>query len=75
VYLDVSPDGSLVAAQLMHADNMLMAAPVIVSELSSGRKVDEWMPTSLAIGGGWTKDGRLLVATGSEKAVHLWRVR
>jgi len=73
--LHVSPDGSLVAALLMHADNMLLAAPLVISETASGRKVQEWLPASLALGGGWTEDGRLLVATATAKAIHIWRVR
>jgi dipeptidyl aminopeptidase/acylaminoacyl peptidase len=75
LYMHVSPDGALVAAMLMHADNMLMAAPLVISETASGREVQEWLPPSLALGGGWTKDGRLLVATATEKALHIWRVR
>jgi hypothetical protein len=74
-YLEVSPDGALVAAVLMHADNLLMPGPVVISETGSGRKVDEWMPASVALGGGWTEDGRLLVATATDNAVQIWRVR
>jgi hypothetical protein len=59
----------------MHADNMLMAGPLVISETASGRKVQEWLPASLALGGGWTEDGRLLVATATAKAIHIWRVR
>jgi WD40 repeat protein len=73
--LDVSPDGSLVSALLMHANNMLMAAPLLVSETASGRQVQEWLPPSLALQAGWTKDGSLLLATATEKALHIWRVR
>jgi WD40 repeat protein len=75
LYTQVSPDGVMVAALLMHADNMLLAAPLVISETASGRKVQEWLPPSLALGAGWTKDGRLLVATATEKALHIWRVR
>jgi WD40 repeat protein len=74
-YLEVSPDGSHVAGMLMHAANMLMPAPVVILETGSGRKVSEWMPPSLAIGGSWTTDGQLLVATSDEKTIHMWRVR
>jgi WD40 repeat protein len=73
--LDVSPDGSLVAALLLHANNLLMAAPLVVSETASGRQVQEWLPPGLALQAGWTKDGRLLLATATEKAMHIWRVR
>jgi len=50
-------------------------APLVISETASGRKVQEWLLPSLALGGGWTKDGRLLVATATEKALHIWHVR
>ncbi len=72
--LDISPDGALVAATLLHADNMLMPGLVIVSETASGRRVTEWLPATLALGGGWTNDGRLLIATASDNALHVWRV-
>lgn len=74
-YLEVSPDGSHTVAGLMHADNLTMPGLVLISETASGRQVQEWMPGSRVLGGAWTSDGRLLVATGSEKGVEVWRVR
>jgi WD40 repeat protein len=74
-YLEVSQDGKLASAALMHADNMQMPAPVIVSETDSGRTVREWMPPSHLVGGAWTSDGRLLVATWAKDGIHLWRVQ
>jgi len=74
-YLDVSPDGALTVAGLMHADNLLMPAPLLISETKTGRQVQEWLPATRLLGGGWTSDGHLLVATGTEKGLHLWRVR
>jgi WD40 repeat protein len=73
--LDISPDGTLVAAMLLHADNMLMPGLVMISEVSSGRKVTQWLPDTVPLGGGWTNDGHLLVATGNDTAVQIWRVR
>jgi WD40 repeat protein len=73
-YLEVSPDGALTAAALMHADNLLMPAPLLISETRSGRRVLEWLPPSRVLGGGWTSDGHLLAATGAEQGVKLWRV-
>jgi WD40 repeat protein len=73
--LDVSPDGAWVAALLMHADNLLIPGPVIVSEAATGRRVMQWLPTSLAMWSGWTDDGRLLLATADDRAIHIWRVR
>jgi len=72
--IDVSPDGALVATLLMHADNLTMPAPVIVSEAATGRRVTQWMPKERALWSGWTTDGRLLLATGGDRAVHIWRV-
>jgi WD40 repeat protein len=74
-YLEISPDGALVAAALMHADNLLKPAPVLIWETASGRKVDEWLPASVPLGGGWTRDGRLLIATADLNSVRVWRVR
>jgi WD40 repeat protein len=73
--LGISPDGKMVSAALMHADNLLMPAPILVSEVDSGKRVSQWMPPSLPLGGGWVSDGRLLIVTGDEKAIQLWRVR
>lgn len=73
--VDLSPDGAWSAALLMHADNLTMPAPVIVSEAATGRRVTQWLPPSVALWSGWTDDGRLLVATGDDRAVHIWHVR
>ncbi len=73
--LGISPDGKLVSAGLMHADNLLLPAPIIVSEVETGKRVTQWMPPSLPLGAGWISDGRLVVVTGDEKAIRLWRVR
>jgi WD40 repeat protein len=75
IYLEVSPDGTLAAAGLMHAANMLMAAPLIVSEVESGRKVREWLPASRMLGGGWTVDGHLLAAANGDGGLQIWRVQ
>ena len=75
VTLDVSPDGAWVATLLMHADNLTMPAPVIVTEAATGRRVSQWLPAKLAMWTGWTGDGRLLLATGEPDGVHIWRVR
>lgn len=73
-YLEVSPDGALTAAGLMHADNLLMPAPLIISETASGKKVREWLPPSRVLGGGWTNDGQFLAATGAKQGLTIWRV-
>lgn len=75
VYLETSRDGRLIAAGMMHAANMTAPAPIVISEMASGRRVQEWLPASRVHGGTWTADGHLLVATAAEKALHIWRVR
>lgn len=74
-YLEVSPDGKLVVAALMHADNMAMPSPVLILETDTGKQVQNWLPTSIPVGGGWTSDGHLLMATATPEALHIWRVR
>jgi WD40 repeat protein len=74
-YLEVSPDGALAAAGLMHAANLLMPAPVVISETATARTIQEWLPPARILGGGWTIDGHLIVALGSETSIHLWRVK
>ena len=49
-YLEVSPDGALTAAGLMHADNLMMPAPLVISDTESGRTVQEWMTASMIFG-------------------------
>lgn len=74
-FLEVSPDGKWVAAGLMHAANLMMAAPVMIFETESGRSLQEWLPSSRVLGGGWTNDGHLLVGVGTKNSLHIWRVR
>lgn len=74
-YLAISPDGMTTAAALLHADNLLSPAPVIVTETESGRKLQEWVPPHRVLGGGWTNAGHLLMATGGDKGLHIWRLR
>ena len=74
-YLETSPDGALLAAVLMHADNMMQPGPLVISEVATGKTVQEWRPATVMVGGTWTKDGHLLVATMAKKALHIWRVR
>ena len=59
----------------MHADNLLLPGPMIVSDTATGRRLTQWLPSSVALWSGWTADGQLLVATADEHAVHIWRVR
>jgi WD40 repeat protein len=74
ISLDLSPDGMYVSSLLMHADNMLLPAPVLIWETRSSHKVQEWVPKARVIGGAWTQTG-LLFATATGNAVLIWRVR
>ena len=74
-YLEVSPGGDSLATVFMKADNLTEPAPVAVWDFASGRQQSAWLPPTLALGGGWTRDGHLLAATATPDAVHVWRVR
>ena len=73
--IDLSPDGTWVAVTLIHADNLTLPAPIIVTEAATGRRVSQWLPPSVARWSGWTDDGRLLLATADKGGVRIWRVR
>jgi WD40 repeat protein len=75
VVLAVSPDGKALATMYMKVDNMLLPAPVVIWDAAADRRLAEWMPPSVPVGGGWTQDGRLLIATATKDAVQIWRVR
>lgn len=74
MYLEVSPDGKLTAARLMHADNLLMPAPLVISETASGHTVREWIPPNLLLASRWTADGHLLAGASVERGVKIWRL-
>jgi WD40 repeat protein len=73
-FIKVSPDGSLVAAVLMKAENMTQPAPIVVWQVSSGQKKSQWMPAVLAGGLDWTCDGRLISVGPDSSALHIWQV-
>ena len=59
----------------MKSENMTEPDHVVVRS-SDGRDVlVDWLPPALPAGGGWTSDGRMLVAIASSDAIHLWRLR
>jgi len=72
-HLNFSPDGRYLAVRLMNSASMSKPAPLLIFE-SSGRKVLEWIPPTVGIGGGWTDDGHLLIGTSTEDSVVIWRV-
>ena len=74
-YLEVSPDGDALATVFMKAENLTEPAPVAVWDAGSGRQRANWLPPTMAVGGGWTRDGHVLIVTPTAEAVHIWRVQ
>ena len=72
--IDVSPDGTLLAVGLMKSENMSKPDHVFILSTDSGQQQVDWLPAVLPAGGGWTNDGRLLVAIPSPEGLHLWRL-
>lgn len=72
--LRVSPDGSLVAALLMKAENMTQPAPVVTWDALSGERKSQWLPGKLALCMDWTRDGRLISAGFDSDSLHVWQV-
>jgi len=74
-YLEVSPDGNALATVFTKAENLTEPAPVAVWDAGSVRQRANWLPPTLAVGGGWTRDGHMLAVTATTKAVHIWRLQ
>jgi WD40 repeat protein len=72
--LRVSLDGKSLAIAFMKADNLLQPAPIAVVDIASTRRVTEWLPSSRPLGGAWTEDGHLLVATATKDAIQVWQL-
>jgi WD40 repeat protein len=74
VMLRASPNGKSLAAAYMKAENMLQPAPIVLMDAATSHKISEWLPPSVPIGGDWVEDGRLLIATATNEAIHVWQV-
>lgn len=74
-YLEVSPDGAYVATVYIKADNLVLPAPVAVWEVSTGQKVQDWMPPGLALATAWTHDGHLISAYATADSLQVVRIR
>lgn len=74
-YLYVSPDGTRVAVLLGDPANTLLPAPVLILDMASGGRLREWMPPSVALGGGWNRAGEFLIGTATAKSLHIWRIQ
>ncbi len=72
--LQVSADGRHLAVVFFKADDMLAAAPVVVWDVEPERRKVEWMPPAMALGAGWTDDGRLLAGVAGKGGLQIWRV-
>lgn len=72
--LDVSPDGTSLAAGFMKSEDMTQPDHVQVLMLDTWQPRLDWLPPSMPIGGGWVSDGRLLLALPGSDGVHLWRL-
>ena len=72
--LDVSPDGRMIATIFMKSEDMTQPDHVVVRPLDTWHPRIDWLPPAMPVGGGWTSDGRLLVALASPDGVHLWRL-
>jgi len=73
--LEVAPDGKSFTIAYMNAANMTVPDHVVIAETSSGQPQLDWLPPAFPVGGGWTSDGRMLVAIASKDALHLWQLR
>jgi hypothetical protein len=74
-YLEAFPDGSAVAVAFFDEKGSNIPAPVMIFEISSGNIRAQWLPETPIIGGGWMADGRLLLATATPEALHIWSLR
>jgi len=72
--LRVSADGKSLAIAFIKADNLTQPAPITIIDVASSHRVAEWIPPDRAIGGTWTDDSRLLVATATKDAIHVWQM-
>ena len=72
--LDVSPDGASIATIFMKSEDMTQPDHVVVRAMDSWQPELDWLPPSMPVGGGWTSDGRLIVALTASDGVHLWRL-
>ena len=70
-YLEVSPNGREIAVVTLHADNLDLPASIFLLDLHSFEKKKQWAPPAGVIGGTWTADGHLIVATAAPEALHL----
>ena len=72
--LDVSPDGEFIATIFMKSEDMTQPDHVIIRPLDTWQAKLDWVPPTMPVGGGWTSDGRFIVAFAAPDGIHLWRL-
>jgi WD40 repeat protein len=71
----ISPDGKSLATVFMKSEDMTQPDHITVTSVASGTREADWLPPVMPIGGGWTVDGRFLVATAAQNTLHLWTLK
>ena len=72
--LDVSPDGAYIATIFWKSEDITQPDHVVVRALDSWQPRLDWLPPTMPVGGGWTSDGKLIVALPDSDGVRLWRL-
>ena len=72
--LDVSPDGQSIATIFMKSEDMTQPDHAMVRALDTWQPKLDWVPPTMPVGGGWTSDGRFIVALAAPDGLRLWRL-
>jgi DNA-binding beta-propeller fold protein YncE len=72
--LDVSPDGKSIITIFMKSEDMTQPDHVVVRSVDTWQPRLDWLPPAMPVGGGWTSDGKVIVALTAGDGVHLWRL-
>ena len=72
--LDVSPDGKSILTIFMKSEDMTQPDHAVVRSVDTWQPRIDWLPPAMPVGGGWTSDGKVIVALGVKEGLHLWRL-